>query len=521
MRYDKEEIKLLLNNPYFVQELQDLINTIQNQQVNIDLSKITINQCIEYVLDKCEEDYLLFCKIFFPYVSVGNGNILLHDGVKSLCKVMSLVAYHKIASNKIVLINIMPRSGKTLTCDVLFSAWMFARGEQVIIKSFTSSSKTSEEKHALFNKVISTSLFRYFIDKCNQYDARKVKITSDKTTFNEISYKTSSTVHTSAIGGDASIVIMDDPNNPQIFAGKECEKVVNIYSKTLSTRNLGVKDAYPNVIIQQRVSPNDLSGWLLEYQKDNLIHICLREYEDHDVDIEIPLKDGTTEILHRKAGHLRDDPEFLKHVEQKKKEPYTYQALYQQNPAMAENELLFKPDNFYFYDKNIEGKFKACWITADMSVDGKGDSDFTAIGYWEVIDDKIVLIDLFYDRFDVSVDRLELLRTMYNKHNTHSPYIILEDAQTNKWLQRDLAQVNIPCRIVARSGNASPFAGSKLQRFLTASFTINTHTVCIPVEYKQKILNELNLITAKTVNSVHDDFADILSDSCIMCRTMM
>ena len=519
MRYDKEEIKLLLNNPYFVQELQDLINTIKDKQVNIDLSKITINQCIEYVLERCENDFLLFCKIFFPYVSVGGGNLMVHQGTEILCRVMTLIYEKKIPSKKIVLINIMPRSGKTLTCDTLFSAWLFAKGKNIIEKTYTSSQATATEKHKLFNYLVKTSLYRYFIDK--YWKNVSLQTNSGTTTFNPISFKTTNTIGTSAIGGDASFVILDDPNNPQVFAGKECEMVVNVFSKSLSTRNLGVKDAYPNVIIQQRVSPNDLSGWLLEYQKDNLIHICLREYEDHDVDIEIPLKDGTTEILHRKAGHLRDDPEFLEHVEQKKKEPYTYQALYQQNPAMAENELLFKPDNFYFYDKNIEGKFKACWITADMSVDGKGDSDFTAIGYWEVIDDKIVLIDLFYDRFDVSVDRLELLRTMYNKHNTHSPYIILEDAQTNKWLQRDLAQVNIPCRIVARSGNASPFAGSKLQRFLTASFTINTHTVCIPVEYKQKILNELNLITAKTVNSVHDDFADILSDSCIMYKTMM
>ena len=495
-----DEKTLLLNNPYVMEELNTFL-----QQYNTEKEELFYI----YLLSKAQKDFLFFCKLFYPYVATGNANLIIHQGVLIMCEILQLDFERKIAQPFII--NIMPRAGKTTIATILYTAFLFANSDEEIILNFTKSSFTTKDNHRYLNNILDSYLFSFYLKE-------KPNTKSFESFINEKSYVRSATIYTSSIGGNATLVNIDDPNDISKIDSADNSRVFNVVVDSLKKRASGlVKNVRPLRVIQQRIGINDLTGLLLSTY-NNIIHIKLKEYEPDDVVIDIPLVDGSIYKIKRTAGHLINTPEVLKQIEEDKQVMPKYMALYQQEPEIAREQLIFNLDSFVFIDKNyIDNQIiKMSLLTTDLSINDEGtDNDFTCFCLWLITEDyKLILFDCFYKKLHYSVDRTELLASFYNRHSILKPMILMENAGDASFRKSQLLKnYNIKdIKIIERRGRpdiSKPdtlFAGSKEIRLLNASEYVNIHKVFIKEEYKAIVLNEAKSITLQTVNKVHDDF---------------
>ena len=418
----------------------------------------------------------------------------------------------------------MPRAGKTTIATILYTAFLFANSDEEIVLNFTKSSFTTKDNHRYLNNILDSYLFSFYLKE-------KPNTKSFESFINEKSYVRSATIYTSSIGGNATLVNIDDPNDISKIDSADNSRVFNVVVDSLKKRASGlVKNVRPLRVIQQRIGINDLTGLLLSTYKNTFIHIKIREYETDDVIIEIPLADGTIHKIKRTAGHLINTPEVLKQIEEDKQVMPKYMALYQQEPAIAREQLIFNLDSFVFVDnKYIDNQaVKMALLTTDLSNDNQGvDNDFTCFCLWIITNDyKLILLDCFYKQLHHSVDRTELIASFYNRHSKLKPMILIENVGENSFRKSQLLKkYNInDVKIIERRGIPdiskpnSLFAGSKEIRLLNASEYVNVNKVFIKEEYKTIVLNEAKSITLQTVNKVHDDFCDNLADACVVMQ---
>lgn len=137
-------------------------------------------------------------------------------------------------------------------------------------------------------------------------------------------------------GGDR--IIADDPNNTvEIESGTKCQRTVDIWDDTYSTRvNDDLVGAY--VIIQQRTGIKDISGHVIRKHQDGdlpqLVHLCLpaRYESDHPHPSNTPLdfKDPRT-----KEGEELDKqrwPDEKLKIREKKMTAWAQAGQFQQRP---------------------------------------------------------------------------------------------------------------------------------------------------------------------------------------------
>lgn len=151
-------------------------------------------------------------------------------------------------------------------------------------------------------------------------------------------------VGASILGFRADLALIDDPIGgfEQAQSETQLKKVQDWFETDLLTR---LKPRAKLVLICQRLSPNDLAGYLIERNAMNPTRrqrvLTLRmEAEDGDPD------DGT----HRKPGD-RLWPEWFTQqmVEDARRDPYRWQTLYQQRPPSAKGDWV-PPQHLHILD---------------------------------------------------------------------------------------------------------------------------------------------------------------------------
>ena len=76
-------------------------------------------------------------------------------------------------------------------------------------------------------------------------------------------------------GMGADIIVIDDPQNPQLARSDvERENANRFFNETLRSR-LNNPDKGVFIVIMQRLHEKDLTGMLLEKEPENWEHICL------------------------------------------------------------------------------------------------------------------------------------------------------------------------------------------------------------------------------------------------------
>lgn len=209
---------------------------------------------------------------------------LLHPGakysdnfhIKFLCDLLQDEAnriLNNIEKDKDILINIPPRTSKSLIFSVCFLPWVWINDPS---RKFICIS--NDEGLALLNSQFSRDIiahpeYQELFGDC--YFIRGDLDSKGHFANNYGGYRISRTSGTNITGWSCDFCIVDDPDSAsKVRSQAEREKVHNFYFSSLYNRltppNLGLR-----VVLQQRVHENDLTGAILERQPDNYMHICL------------------------------------------------------------------------------------------------------------------------------------------------------------------------------------------------------------------------------------------------------
>lgn len=195
--------------------------------------------------------------------------------VKYLCDLLQAEIERIIrreAKGQDIIINIPPRTSKSLITSVCLLAWAWTRAPHLSMIAIS------------FDDSLSLSNAQYCKDiiKSEEYQLLfpEVQIRRDVDSKGEFQNtkggsRRSTTTGSNITGKGAEIIVVDDPQNP-LTAESEKERATTIkyYIESLWNRltplNLGIR-----VLVQQRLHFLDLSAFLLDNHADEHLHICL------------------------------------------------------------------------------------------------------------------------------------------------------------------------------------------------------------------------------------------------------
>ena len=241
------------------EHLKTLLNSLNLKEVQKELYKKSF---YEFSLD--------------AFKALHNGQELVPNWhIKYLCDRLQKEAYRIVENkerDKHLLINVPPRTLKSELVNVFFSVycWILKDSIQFISSSYSASLSITLSTQA--RRLLESDWFReYFPD---------IELSKDENTKSRYTNTNSGLRYSTSTGGTvtgmgADIIVIDDPQNPQLARSDvERENANRFFNETLRSR-LNNPDKGVFIVIMQRLHEQDLTGMLLEKEPENWEHICL------------------------------------------------------------------------------------------------------------------------------------------------------------------------------------------------------------------------------------------------------
>ena len=241
------------------EHLKTLLNSLNLKEVQKELYKKSF---YEFSLD--------------AFKALHNGQELVPNWhIKYLCDRLQKEAYRIVENkerDKHLLINVPPRTLKSELVNVFFSVycWILKDSIQFISSSYSASLSITLSTQA--RRLLESDWFReYFPD---------IELSKDENTKSRYTNTNSGLRYSTSTGGTvtgmgADIIVIDDPQNPQLARSDvERENANRFFNETLRSR-LNNPDKGVFIVIMQRLHEQDLTGMLLSKEPENWEHICL------------------------------------------------------------------------------------------------------------------------------------------------------------------------------------------------------------------------------------------------------
>lgn len=300
--------------------------------------------------------------------------------------------------------------------------------------------------------------------------------------------------------------IIDDPNKPSLIKSQtELQNTIDLYNNAFKSR-ANNRAKTPFLLIMQRVSLDDLVGYVLE-----------NESEDWDL-IKIPaLNEETGEALWEEKFSAK---ELLK---LKKQNPFVYWSQYQQEPIAIGGSVI-KTDWFRFYPKDQEYDYQYTFITSDTAMKKGEGNDFTVFCFWgKTFDNKLHLLDMIRGKWDAEELKKQVILTWEQwKGFRVPPYgFYIEDRSSGIGVIQEVRK-NTPLPIIAlqraryKNDEGLTIKADKLSRALTCVPYIANGWVYLPNNEKDDISSSMLAECAAfnmDLTQKHDDICDNLFDA--------
>jgi predicted phage terminase large subunit-like protein len=197
----------------------------------------------------------------------------------ALCEYLEAMADGDVTR---LIVNIPPRSGKSLLASVLWPAWVWINqpATRWLCASYSASLSV---KHSVDRRAVIVSPWyrrRWNIELAGDQNQKTEFMNAARG--NMIATSLSGT----ATGKGGDFIIADDLQNPEMVESDvERENVIRFFDETLSTR-LDDPRSGRIIVIQQRTHQADLTGHLLEQR--GWTHLCLPAEFDRETLISLP-----------------------------------------------------------------------------------------------------------------------------------------------------------------------------------------------------------------------------------------
>lgn len=330
--------------------------------------------------------------------------------IDAICEHLEAVTSGEV---KRLIINIPPRSMKSITMSVAWPAWTWARGNISPLSGPQVQFLTTSYAQVLSTRDSRKSRLLMMSPWYQEMWGDRFEFTGDQNAKQRYEndqggYRIAAAVRGQLTGDGGMIVAVDDAHNLiEANSDAERQKVIEWWDEAMPTR-LNDPEHGAFAISMQRVHDADLVGHILEKER-GWTHLCLpARYEpDHPHVYPLDPRKIDGELL----WPQRQSDEHLKELEGKLG-PFGSAGQLQQRPSPRGGGI-FKAEWLRYYDQAPPFRTMNIYFTVDPANEKKKDSDWTAIfviGAGQ--DGNYYILDLIRDRFSLA----ERIRTIMNLH---------------------------------------------------------------------------------------------------------
>jgi predicted phage terminase large subunit-like protein len=390
-----------------------------------------------------------------------------------------------------LLINVPPRSLKSITVSVAWPAWLLGHdpARRVIAASYA---QGLSDKLSLDCKLVMESAWYRHAFAQVQFRAGQ----NDKSKFvtAKQGFRLATSVGGSVTGEGADFLIADDPHKPSdCYSDVKREAVLNWFDQTFSTR-LNDKKKGVMVVVMQRLHEEDLAGHVLK--KKGWEHVCLpmeaRAKEVFDIGSAYAVREAG-ELLHS----ARDGAVEIARLKEELGS-YIYAAQYQQSPTPLAGGMI-KRHWFERYDVVPEREGARVVQSWDTAIKAGANNDYSVCTTWLEKGGEFYLLDCLCERLEYPA----LKRAIVSHAKQYDvDVILLEDKASGQSLLQDLGGGNLVLIGIMPTQD-------KVTRVAAISAMIEAGKVYLP--HEASWLAEFEEEAMKFPKVVHDDRVDSMS----------
>lgn len=307
---------------------------------------------------------------------------------------------------KRLMINMPPRSMKTITVSIAFAAWVLGHDPTRRIICVTYSQEVAKAQAVLFGRIVREPWYRRIFPQCRP--AVPNRLLEWQTSAG--GYRLAASVDGSVLGRGADLIILDDPNKGQeIYSKVMRERVRNAWDHTISTRLNHPKQS-AIICVMQRLHADDLAGHLLAQEEWDQVTIPAIAERDERWDL------GRGLTRQRLQGELiqpsRMGEEELE-TQRRRMGLTAFSAQYQQQPVPDDGIVVRKAWLRYYEEAAHNYSLRlASWDTASTLEEN---ADWSVGTVWGLVDQEIHLLHLERAR----VEAPELIQLIERIHRNH------------------------------------------------------------------------------------------------------
>lgn len=318
---------------------------------------------------------------------IDSSPFVIGNPIDAVAEHLQAVCYGDI---KRLIINIPPRCAKSSLVSVAFPAWVWAQrpefdsptsgaGTQFLHASYAQNLALRDSTKC--RRLISSPWYqRYWADRFALMGDQNTKSRFDNSRGGS---RLSTSVGSALTGEGGNIIVVDDPNNAQeAFSEAKIQETIDWWDSALSTR-LNDQRNGAFIVIQQRLSEQDLTGHILSKDVGDWTHLCLpMRYEpERSFHTVIGWNDWRTE-----PGELLWPERFgEREVELLERQlgPWSAAGQLQQRPEPKGGGVI-KRDWWQLWDKETFPNCDYVIASLDTAYTTKQENDFSALTVWGI-----------------------------------------------------------------------------------------------------------------------------------------
>lgn len=328
-----------------------------------------------------------------------------------------------------LIINVPPRSLKSITVTVAWSAWLLGRNpsESIIAASYSSD---LSKKHSVEARLIIESEWyrRVFPDSVISDDQNE----KDKYVLEKRGQRVATSVGGSITGDGGNYLILDDPLKPDEATSPAVRKSTNTWVRQTFLTRFNDKNTGKFVLVMQRLHEDDVTGNLMEDGMYTLLKLPAEFSEA--ISIEVGGKKWNVE-----TGALLDEKRLSAEILEQEKltlGEVGYAGQYLQDPSPSDGGIV-KREWFQLVDDKPNG-FDVIIHSWDTAFKKSAGSDFSVCGVWGIRHDGYYLLEIFKRKMEYPELKQQVIR-LYERDLPR--YILVEDKASGQSILQDLGKM--------------------------------------------------------------------------------
>ncbi|MCJ2056775.1 phage terminase large subunit [Methylobacterium sp. J-048] len=347
---------------------------------------------------------------------------------------------------KRLIINVPPRSMKSITVSVAFSAWLLGHDPTRRIIAVSYAADLARKLSLDTRSVMESGWFRELFPDCILVPRRQRDL--------ELSTTLRGGRLAVGLGGGltgrgADVILVDDPMKAiDAFSAAERRRVIEFYEGTLVSR-LNDKANGAIVVVMQRLHADDLCGYLRERAPEDWTVVELPAMAVQDE--EFRLSDRLGHIHRRARGEVlqpeREPRDVLEGL-RRQLGTLTYSAQYQQAPVPAEGNVIRRSWLRYCAEADWPEDFERVVVSWDTASTLGETSDWSVGTVWGALGLDYYLLDVVRERLEAPELRREIVSL---SRHWRADATLIEDTELGRALRQDLRRTGHLSAILHRS----------------------------------------------------------------------